>query len=260
MLSDLESSLPWNDQLTGRRSWREFRASEAYQQRCLEAHAAFEAAAEAGAVENGAGNSPGEWEWQVAMGRCLRKAGRPPAEWLPKLARACQTAAHVEGGLVAPVYALHAARMRLLLKQPAGQERQEEEEKQELALLARYAFLPETQHALQGASLEHARHRQLLLDDCVAAMQWVLERDRHFHHASYRWVHAGASCPCCTRLDGSMARRSTSQTRFHPCALLSAGWLLLRAKRRAPLLRWSTWPPCSPGRARHSQSPWCKFR
>ena len=180
------------------------------------------------------GGALSHWGLHLDRARCCRKLGQPAADWLPMIARACHAASVGQqqeeggcgGGALLPLYALHAARLRLLLALPAaqrwlvraapGHSRQWsaeggagsglEEQRELLQLLARYCFLPTTNQALvQGSSdlpcaASHAaaevpyapgelRHRwQLLLEDCCAAMQWCLDKDRSFHRAAFRWV------------------------------------------------------------------------
>ena len=147
------------------------------------------------------------------------------------MAQACRYAKQEEGGVLLPVYALHASRMRLLLGMPAARrgvadvrwqpqggggngtsrshssEREQqrpgqasEEQRALLHLLASYCFLPATSTKLRSrsqaapASLPEAAEAeaaqqadwQSLVEDCCAAMQWCLDRNKNFHRAAYR--------------------------------------------------------------------------
>lgn len=46
-------------------------------------------AAAAAALQAAAALLPGDWRLPLLLGKCRRKEGRPPADWLPLLAHAC---------------------------------------------------------------------------------------------------------------------------------------------------------------------------
>ena len=200
-------------------AWRAAKADPARSQGLRGALAAFQAAGKLLAQ----GEEPAEdWEVLLAQARCMRKLEQPAAEWLPLLASVCRAAA-ADGGALLPLYKLHAARMRLLLSMPSARRwadaagaqraagrsaRRSEagagpaEEHELLRLVGRYCFLPLA--AKEVASQEEASSAaaeagdaaaampdlqeewRRLLADCVAAMQWVQDKDRNFHRAAHR--------------------------------------------------------------------------
>lgn len=199
-------------------AWRAAKSDPACVEGLRLALAAFQASRELVAP----GEAPADdWEVLLAQARCMRKLGQAPGKWLPLLARACHVAA-ADGGVLLPLYKLHAARMRLLLAMPSARrwatssnaarpnsrssQRFDADPEQECALLrlvGGYCFLPSTanQLASQGDLLESEaasssqaaadQWRELwngLLGDCCAAMQWVQEKDRGFHRAAHRSV------------------------------------------------------------------------
>lgn len=208
-------TLPCQDPLAPGAAWLEAKAEPAHAEGCRLALAAY-TAAEA-LLESGQG--PGGEDWEVALrrARCLRKLGQPAANWLPQMARACHYAAHHDEGVLLPLYALHASRMRLLLGLPSvrrwcggGAARQRHkrnarrldpspaQERQLLNLVGDYCFLPASSWGLcsptqparspaaDAADAEMEADWRSLLEDCCAAMQWCLEKDRNFHRAAYR--------------------------------------------------------------------------
>lgn len=154
---------------------------------CNGALRAFRAAAEA---------SPSEWSYQMSIGRCLRRLGRPADEYLPHLALACHISTQQHKGLIEPMYTLHAARLKMLMAEaPSAQE----ECVGKLRLVGRYCFSREAQaevnclgqggdaHAWTDAQAG-AVHR-VLYADCIEALQWCLAKNKLFHRASTMWVH-----------------------------------------------------------------------
>ena len=141
----------------------------------------------------------------------------------------CRLAGRQGRGLVEPLYSLHAARLKLLLRvhkqlrraaqqgqqgQQQHAEQQQQRSAEDLALLARHCFLPDSQQAvaallaaaLHGPQQQHDQQQRqqeggaepgwggeaqsalvgTLLRDCEAAMRWALERDKSFHKAARR--------------------------------------------------------------------------
>ena len=229
LLQDALRTLPWQDPLASSGAWQRVKAGASYRGSCTLALAALDKAyAIAEADAEGGGSL--RWEVLLAQARCARKLQQPAASWLPLIAQACRYAKEEEGGVLLPVYALHASRMRLLLGMPAAQrcaadgrqqpqggggngtsrchsrEREQqqpgqagEEQRALLHLLASYCFLPATSTGLRSlsqaapASLPEAEAEaapqaawQSLLEDCCAAMQWCLDRNKNFHRAAYR--------------------------------------------------------------------------
>lgn len=218
LLEDALCTLPRHDPLAASAAWQAAKADPAHAQRCHLALAAYNAAqALLGPEEGGAE----EWELLLARARLLRKLDQPAATWLHLLARACRAASATDGGVLRPVYALHASRMRLLLGMPAarrwgvvcgssggrsssrGSTRRAEpdaaEERQLLGAVAAHCFLPSTSSQLRslGSQAASAGDAELqadwraLLADCCAAMQWCVDKDRGFHRAAYRWAGRG---------------------------------------------------------------------
>lgn len=210
-------TLPCQDPLASNTAWQEVKSSSAYQEGCRQAEAAFNAAAAALEQQN---DNAG-WELLVAKARCLRKQQQQPAIWLPLLARACHYASSNDGGMLYPLYTLHASRMRLLLAMPSAdrwacggvrsarqaqrsgrrrdwQQQGGEQERELLQLVGSYCFLPASNTSLNSPSQrarmpaaavaeeELREDWQGLMEDCCAAMRWCLEKDRNFHRAAYR--------------------------------------------------------------------------
>lgn len=218
LLEDALRTLPCQDPMADDTAWRAAKSDPARVEGLRLALAAFQASRELAAPAEAPTD---DWEVLLAQARCMRKLGQAPGEWLPLLARACQVAA-ADGGVLLPLYKLHAARMRLLLAMPSARrwansnntarpnsrssQRFDADPGQERALLrlvGGYCFLPSTanQLASQGDLLEPEaagsnqaaadQWRELwngLLGDCCAAMQWVQEKDRGFHRAAHRSV------------------------------------------------------------------------
>jgi hypothetical protein len=143
-----------------------------------------------------------EYAYPLQMGRCLRRLGRPPREWLPLMALACRHAALHHRGLLDPVCALHAARLELLreVSSPPGGGAGRGAV---LRLLGRYCFAREAQARLgrllppeppeaegeaeaaeEGAEGWGQEAEAVLFEDGVQAMTWVLEQDKFFYKAS----------------------------------------------------------------------------
>ncbi|KAL4539362.1 hypothetical protein Ndes2437B_g02257 [Nannochloris sp. 'desiccata'] len=140
---------------------------------------------------------PDEWAFKINIGRCLRRLGRAPQEYFPLFARACQLAIkHHNGGLVDPVYTLHNARYKLV------QQAQKENAATKSVLygVGKFCFLKETQTKLKDicprffdsteTSYTEMSDQQAtaccsaLLDDCTAALEWCLEKQKGYHRAS----------------------------------------------------------------------------
>lgn len=223
LLEDALRTLPCQDPMADDATWRAAKSDPARTQGLRLALAAFQASRQL-AAQGEAGAE--DWEVLLSQARCMRKLGQAPADWLPLLARACHVAA-ADGGVLLPLYKLHAARMRLLLALPSaqrwassngaarpssrsrsrqGRDADPQQERALLQLVASYCFLPSTpvQLASQGKLLgpeagegdrPTAEGRQELwnglLGDCCAAMQWVQEKDRAFHRAAHRWAWPG---------------------------------------------------------------------
>lgn len=205
-------------------AWQAAKAAPEHTQGCHLALAAYQAAE---ALATGGDGLAVDWEVLLAKARLLRKLGFNPALWLDHLANACRCAARNDGGVLLPVYALHASRMRLLLGMPSARRwaaapargghssrrRQEAaeasvEERQLLRAVAAHCFLPTTSHQLnspgeaargalpQLSEAEVQADWRGLLEDCCTAMQWCLDKYKDFHRAAYRWVvlHAYEQC------------------------------------------------------------------
>ncbi|KAL4423906.1 hypothetical protein ABPG75_001207 [Micractinium tetrahymenae] len=221
LLQDVLRTLPCQDPLASNAAWQEVKSSSAYQEGCRLAEAAFDAAAAALEQQDDMAG----WELLVAKARCLRKQQQPPVNWLPLLARACHYASSDDGGVLYPLYTLHASRMRMLLAMPSAarwagngasvavqakrsgrwREREQQSREQErdlLQLVGSYCFLPASNTSLNSPSQPARRPAaaaaeeelkedwQGLLEDCCAAMRWCLEKDRNFHRAAYRLADA----------------------------------------------------------------------
>jgi hypothetical protein len=214
-LEDSLQILPWHEPLAGGASWQAAKQDPAGAF-CLANARALRAFDQAQALqEAGKDGAPG-WEVLLCHARSARKLKQPAESWLAMQAHACHAAA-LEGGVLVPFYALHAARMRLLLAAPAARRwgdvtrggaegsdladgwdlaAERESERQLLCLVGRYCFLPTTaaQRAQprvpQGgttAEAELAADWRCLLADCCAAMRWCLDRLPTFHPAAHRW-------------------------------------------------------------------------
>lgn len=216
LLQDVLRTLPCQDPLASNAAWQEVKASRAYRKGCSLAEAAFDAAAAALEEQDEVAG----WDLLVAKARCLRKQQQQPVNWLPLLARACHYASSDDGGMLYPLYALHASRMRLLLAMPSaarwagngggrrrGGEREQqgsEQERELLQLVGSYCFLPASHTCLNSPSQQARRPTAAaadeelkedwrgLLEDCCAAMRWCLDKDRTYHRAAYRHVCASS--------------------------------------------------------------------
>ena len=92
-----------------------------------------------------------------------------------------------EGGLLEPLYRLHASRLKLLLCGAAP-----------LGLLARHCFAPELTEELRARAAQQGAAEGTatavadpelapkLLEDCLQALAFCLEEDKNFHKARYR--------------------------------------------------------------------------
>jgi hypothetical protein len=242
--------LPWRDPLADGGAWRAAKAAAAPAFR--RAQQAFELA-EATQQLDGV---PVEWDVLMHQARCARKAGEPPANWLAAMARGAAAAAAADpaaGGVLMPLYALHAARARLLLGLPAarawcggggsgggsgGTPPASAEEVHTLRLVGSYCFLPGSHAALSGAAGPPSRGLaadptsavRVLLADCVAAMRWCLEREPGFHRAAHRRVPGGGA-PAVSRFL-SAARASLARALGGQQARASA-WAPPQRRRRA---------------------------
>lgn len=116
LLEDVLRTLPCQDPLASTTAWQEVKASDAYKHSCRLAETAFDAAEAVMEMQDDAAG----WEMLLARARCLRKQQQPAVNWLPLMARACHYASSDDSGVLLPVYALHASRMRLLLAMPSA--------------------------------------------------------------------------------------------------------------------------------------------
>jgi hypothetical protein len=260
-------TLPVREPLGDQADWRAAKCAKdgPYQRAARHVHAAFGLAAGLQETEHG---YP-DWEVLLYMGRCLRKQQQAPANWLQHLARACHYGEREAGGVLLPVYSLHAARLRLLLgmasarrwaaatasaaggtqpraaEQQQGQQQasggrprqqkavgrppavvngasQQDREREVLAAAANFCFVPATYASLHSPSpsrgarearppaaagdAELAAHWRCLVDDCCAAMEWCLDRDRSFHRAAHRCVRCSGRLVCaCTFVHGLLS-------------------------------------------------------
>jgi hypothetical protein len=163
------------------------------------------------ALRRAAAADPADWQAQLLAAKCARKLGHPPESYLESMARACRLAAMHEGGLIDPLHALHAARLRLLLPlvprtaqgaaaaEPAPAATSPGPDSappgQLLRLLAKHCFLPEAQRATAEAAgaaaapgagpAEVAAAVELLWADCEAAMRWCTEKSKGYHRAHH---------------------------------------------------------------------------
>jgi hypothetical protein len=141
-----------------------------------------------------------QWRFVWWQGRCARKVGEPPAVYLGLLARACHLASIQPLGLLDPLYSLHSARLKLLLQQVSmgGQALCSSEKRLEvLQDVGRYCFRAETQNVLAGLAEASGagpseswqlggEMERTLLEDCMMALRWCLDKKKLFHPASRR--------------------------------------------------------------------------
>jgi hypothetical protein len=142
---------------------------------------------------------PDEWAFKMHIGRCYRRLGKAPKEYLPLFARACQLAiVHHNGGLVDPVYTLHNARLKLV--QQAQKELSLTTTSEVLYWVGKFCFLKETQDKLKEIcygffdtpenAVFNLSEEQItsccaaLITDCVAALEWCLEKQKSYHRAA----------------------------------------------------------------------------
>uniref|UniRef100_A0A061REY4 Calcineurin-binding protein cabin-1 n=2 Tax=Tetraselmis sp. GSL018 TaxID=582737 RepID=A0A061REY4_9CHLO len=131
-----------------------------------------------------------EWTFPYYMGKISAKLGAPPSSYLPQMARACHLAKVHSGGLLEPIYRLHASRLKLITENAVDADA--------LKACARHCFLAESIEpaaelvvATGDCSMEQLRG--LLVNDCLQAMAWILEKDKNFHKANYRLAVAHAA-------------------------------------------------------------------
>lgn len=115
------------------------------------------------AFEDAAGYLPDEWFFHMRIGEIMKMQGRPPKEYLRKMAWACRCAAVHTKGLIDPIHALHAERLDLVLKMPklesgnqydgSGDIQEESSSKilEVLRVVALYCFSKEGQSAVAAA-------------------------------------------------------------------------------------------------------------
>lgn len=181
LLEGVLRTLPCQDPAGPDAGWAAAKAEAAH---AASARAALEAYAAAETLlESAPEQATYDWEVTLRAARCRRKLGPPVQHWLPNMARACAYAARHDGGVLLPLYALHAARMRALLAMPSARRwaapggghggdggssarrRQRggrggrepsckpEEERELLGLLGEYCFLPATNRGLCSPGL-----------------------------------------------------------------------------------------------------------
>ena len=135
---------------------------------------------------------PDEWSFKMQIGRCLRRLGRSPAEWLPVMAVACKQALQHHNGLVDPVYTIHAARLKLLKGMNVnigggGGADLSDGDFELLSLLSKFCFLPQVCTALRqfaSANADNAKlYYQLMWNDGFTAMSWCFEKEKKFYRA-----------------------------------------------------------------------------
>eukprot|EP00898_Chlorokybus_atmophyticus_P006927 jgi/Chlat1/7235/Chrsp58S06868 len=113
---------------------------------------------------------PDEWSYHFYLGKLAEKLNRTDTEALQQYAVAVSTA----NTLLEPLYRLHSSRLKLLCT-----------EAPDLSAVRQHMFLDE-------ASMETGvdDERALLFADCIAAMEFFLERDKYFHKARHRLAAA----------------------------------------------------------------------
>ena len=141
---------------------------------------------------------PDEWAFKFNIGRCLKRLGSAPKEYLPMFARACELAIkHHNSGLVDPVYTLHNSRLKLVQQ---AQKEKKLSAKDVLCWVGKFCFLKETQNTLKDihprffdstensyaemSEQQAAACCSALLNDCTTALEWCLEKHKGYHRAS----------------------------------------------------------------------------
>ncbi|KAK9841857.1 hypothetical protein WJX81_007591 [Elliptochloris bilobata] len=132
----------------------------------------------AAAVARAAAVLPDEWAFELWAGKLSARTGAPLGAVLRRYAHACHLAAAHAGGMLEPLYRLHASRLKALRSEAAP-----------LADLARYCFTAEHAEALAALSLVNgvasAEAQAIIAEDCKEALHFCLERDRGFHRARF---------------------------------------------------------------------------
>ena len=110
------------------------------------------------------------------------KLGEPPSDYLHLMAEGCHLACLQNDGLIEPLYRLHASRLKLIIQKcpvPDG------DLEPCWTAATRHCFLPATSDAIKDTCVDPiVGLRLLLLQDCAAAMSWIVDKDKNYHKAS----------------------------------------------------------------------------
>lgn len=131
--------------------------------------------------------SPQRWTNYMHAGICMRSLEYPAEKYLTALATACELAKSEYGGLIDPIYELHAARLHLITKLWSPSSRafrlnvDVSKQKWLIDVASYYCF--ENQ---DSTPIGYAQAAGFLFDDAVAAMNWCLENRVFYHKARVR--------------------------------------------------------------------------
>eukprot|EP00890_Picochlorum_soloecismus_P001652 jgi/Picsp_1/2488/NSC_00719-R2_ubiquitin carboxyl-terminal len=128
--------------------------------------------------------SPERWTNYMHAGICMRSLEYPAEKYLAALAIACELAKSEYGGLIDPIYELHAARLALITNLWSPYSRafrpniDVSKQKWLIDVASHYCF-----EIQDSAPFDHAQAAGFLFDDAIAAMNWCLENRVFYHKA-----------------------------------------------------------------------------
>jgi len=139
---------------------------------------------------------PRRWSSYLLLGRCLKKLEYPPSIFMPAFACACHLASEEFGGLVDPVFDLHASRIDLMMKiwNPSTQNLNndcDESERMEIYRICS-AFSFSERPILEDTGDESLIAQSLYLD-AKEALEWCLEMDSHYYKANLKLAEINES-------------------------------------------------------------------
>ena len=137
---------------------------------------------------------PRRWASHCLQGQALWEAGRR-GEALVALATGCRLGADVEGGLIEPIYQLHAARATAVLEGRGAAGNATDDEALRAAQWLAFEAAPgsDAVAAAQGhqpgqpgseSAAVLSADEVAILRDALAAMRWCLHADKYYHKAS----------------------------------------------------------------------------
>ena len=158
--------------------------------RCPDAQQTMESHRNALAAFIGASRlHPRKWSTYLLLGRCLKTLEYLPSIYMPAFACACQLAQQEFGGLVDPVYDMHASRIDLMTKiwnpctRTLNYDNNESERREIYRICSAFCF---SESLFLEDTGDETLIAQSLYLDAKEALEWCLEMDSHYYKANLK--------------------------------------------------------------------------